>query len=297
MRIPVAEHAVDEALVRTLLEDQHRDLAALPIEFLAEGWDNTLWRLGDDLVARLPRRALGATLVDGEQRFLPTIAARLPLPIPVPLRVGVPGRGYPWRWSVVPFLKGTPAIDDVPVWRRGEATRFGTFLRALHTPAAPDAPANPFRGVPLAARDDSVVDRLVDLGDLVDRDVVRATWAAALAAPPWSRPAVWLHGDLHPGNVLADSGRIVGIIDFGDLTAGDPATDLAGVWLLFDREDVDAALRAYGDVDAALVARARGWATLFGLLLASAGLEGRPEYVAAGLATLAHLEATAPSAR
>ncbi|MFD6951303.1 hypothetical protein [Nocardiopsis sp. NPDC060348] len=42
-------------LVRDLLRDQHPDLADRPLEVGARGWDNQLWRLGDDLAVRLPR--------------------------------------------------------------------------------------------------------------------------------------------------------------------------------------------------------------------------------------------------
>ncbi|MER7151067.1 phosphotransferase [Streptomyces lydicus] len=45
-----------------------------------------------------------------------------------------------------------------------------------------------------------------------------------------------LHGDLHPANILVDRGRIRAVIDFGDITSGDPATDLSVAWMLFTAE-------------------------------------------------------------
>ena len=81
-QMPAAEVEVSAGLVRRLLADQHPDLARLPVEFLANGWDNELYRVGDGLVARLPRRALGAEIIKNEQRWLPGLAPRLPLPIP-----------------------------------------------------------------------------------------------------------------------------------------------------------------------------------------------------------------------
>ncbi len=287
MRIPAAEHDVDAELVAGLVADQHPDLAGRRPSFLAEGWDNTLWRLGDDLVARLPRRALGATLVEHELRWLPGLAPSLPLPIPAPVRAGAPGRGFPWRWSVVPFLAGTPLIRSRAPLGPDAPGQLARFLRALHQPAADDAPSNPCRGVPLIARARHVDEGLADLGAHVpDPDAVRRAFDDALSARPHVGPKVWLHGDLHPDNVLVDDGRLVGVIDFGDLTGGDPATDLASAWMLFDRAGADEVLGAYGDVDADLEARARGWAVLFGLLLAAAGLEGRRGYVTAGLRAL-----------
>src|SRR5580700_2109381 len=108
-KMPAAEVEVSADLVRRLLAGQHPDLARLPVEFLANGWDNELYRVGDERVARLPRRALGAQIIKNEQRWLPVLAARLPLPIPYPERTGVPGHGYPYSWSVVPYLPGVPA--------------------------------------------------------------------------------------------------------------------------------------------------------------------------------------------
>ena len=151
-RMPAADVEVSADLVRRLLAGQHPDLARLPVEFLANGWDNELYRVGDGLLARLPRRALGAEIIKNEQRWLPGLAPRLPLPVPYPERTGVPAHGYPYSWSVVPYLPGVPAAQASSFDRAAAAAAIGGFLGALHVPAPADAPANPFRGVPLAER-------------------------------------------------------------------------------------------------------------------------------------------------
>ncbi len=154
--MPAAEVDVTAGLVRDLLSAQHPDLARLPVEFLANGWDNAIFRLGEELLARMPRRALGAQIIAHEQRWLPEVAARVPLPIPRPRRTGVPGLGFPYPWSVVPYLAGVPAAGDtgdgVALDPAAVAAELGGFLRALHVAAPPDAPANPVRGVPLRTR-------------------------------------------------------------------------------------------------------------------------------------------------
>src|SRR5690349_3749399 len=99
---PAAECAIDTAFVAELIADQHPDLAHLPLHVVDAGWDNALFRLGDQLAVRLPRRAVAAPLIAHEQTWLPRLADRLSLPVPVPYRLGTPARGYPWRWSVVP---------------------------------------------------------------------------------------------------------------------------------------------------------------------------------------------------
>jgi aminoglycoside phosphotransferase (APT) family kinase protein len=194
-RMPAADVEVSADLVRRLLVDQHPDLARLPVEFLANGWDNELYRVGDGLVARLPRRALGAEIIKNEQRWLPGLAPRLPLPIPYPERTGVPACGYPYSWSVVPYLPGVPAAQASSFDPAGAAAAVGGFLGALHVPAPADAPANPFRGVPLAARAGIFAASLALLTgqagrDHIDRDAVLRVQEAALAAPGYHDPPV-----------------------------------------------------------------------------------------------------------
>jgi aminoglycoside phosphotransferase (APT) family kinase protein len=276
--MPAAEVEVSAVLVRRLLADQHPDLARLPVEFLANGWDNELYRVGDGLVARLPRRALGAEIIKNEQRWLPGLAPRLPLPIPYPERTGVPGCGYPYSWSVVPYLPGVPAAQVSSFDAAQAAAAVGGFLGALHVPAPADAPANPFRGVPLAERAGTFAANLALLTgldqagrDRVDRDAVLRAWDAALAAPGYDGPRVWLHGDLHPANILVNDGQVSGVIDFGDITAGDPASDLSVAWMLLPAGRHASFWSAYeaagGGVGDALRARARGWALNLAIVL------------------------------
>jgi aminoglycoside phosphotransferase (APT) family kinase protein len=172
-----------------------------------------------------------------------------------------------------------------------EALRLGAFLRSLHQPAPADAPVNPYRGVPLTQRAEDVEARMrrVARATSLITDDLRALWARALELSPPSGGR-WIHGDLHPGNVLAADGRITGIIDWGDLTAGDPATDLASAWMLFDNAaSREALFEGYPGLDAATVARARGWAVFFGVVLLDAGLANSPSHAAAGERVLRRL--------
>ena len=263
--MPAAEIDIDEALVRSLLAEQHPDLADLPLEPLAYGWDNAMFRLGGELVVRLPRRQLAAVLVEHEQRWLPDLAPRLPLPIPVPLRQGRPSGPYPWSWSVCPWLPGDVASTTPPGDLDHTARVLGDFVAAMHVPAPRAAPENPFRGVPLVERDEIMRERVDQLGDLLDRGEVISCWDEVLAIPPWSGPPLWLHGDLHPFNLLVHQGRLSAVIDFGDLTSGDPATDLAVAWMLFPPDLRPAFRAAAGEVDDDTWARARGWALSLGV--------------------------------
>lgn len=286
MGSPEAEVDIDAALVRALLAEQHADLAGLPLRALDAGWDNSLWRLGDDLVVRLPRRAAAVPLAVNEQRWLPSLAAALPLPVPAPARVGVPSDRFAWPWSIVPWIEGEPGDRAVLVAPDLSAARLGAFLAALHRPAPADAPVNAFRGVPVAERSAGFADRLAGLAAEVDADALRTVWRAACEAPAHAGPPVWLHGDLHPANVVVHHGRLAGVVDFGDVTAGDPATDVAAAWMLLPVASFAAFGAAYGGVAAALAARARGWAALFGLLLLGIGRADKPTYEAVARGTL-----------
>jgi aminoglycoside phosphotransferase (APT) family kinase protein len=256
---PDAELPIDVPLVRRLLEQQLPELGSLPLAMLDEGWDNQLFRLGESYVVRLPRRAASAVLVEHEHRWLPELAPRLPLPVPAPIYFGRPGSGYPWAWSVVPWLDGERALTATLHDLASAAGTLREFLTALHEPAPADAPFNTFRSVPLAQRLPLLQEHLAGAGGLVDRRAVEREWQRA-AAVPWRGPAVWIHGDLHPGNILVGDEGICAVIDFGDLAAGDPATDWASAWMLPGVADiVDASL----DPDTRL--RARGWALTLGL--------------------------------
>jgi aminoglycoside phosphotransferase (APT) family kinase protein len=286
---PAAEFAIDETLVARLLAEQHEDLAHLPLQAVGAGWDNAMFRLGDHLAVRLPRRAAAATLIIHEQRWLSRLATQLTLPVPAPIRVGRPALGYPWQWSVVSWLKGVTADHLEP--NASQAIPFARFLRSLHIPAPADAPVNPLRGVPLHPRASTVEERMSRLAGRTDliTSGIRHVWNEALEAPLDVSPT-WLHGDLHPRNVLVQNGAITGVIDWGDVTSGDRATDLASIWMLFaDKHARQEALAEYGSLSEATLRRAKGWALLFGVSLLDTGLHDNPRNAALGERVLRRL--------
>jgi aminoglycoside phosphotransferase (APT) family kinase protein len=273
---PPADVRVDAGLLRRLLRAQHPDLAGLDIAPFAEGWDNVLLRLGDDLLVRLPRRAASAPLIERELSWLPRLAPHLPLPIPVPVRAGRPGEGYPWSWTIVPWLEGVSAVegDLDPV---EAAPALGRFVRALHgIEASNDAPENPYHGVPPRARTEAFLERLHGLRDLLDAPRLEAVWLEASSAPDWAGRRIICHGDLHPFNLLVREGRLAAVLDWGDLHAGDPARDLASAYLALPADEHERFFETYGPVDEATGRRARAWALFIGLVFFDPG-EGDPD--------------------
>ncbi|MCB0714244.1 MAG: aminoglycoside phosphotransferase family protein [Ignavibacteriae bacterium] len=293
---PPAEVEISHELVQSLLSRQHPDLANLPLQIVDQGWDNVMFRLGNDFSIRLPRRTIAATLIEHEQRWLPLIADQLPLSVPVPLRVGEPDEYYPWRWSILPWLQGETADRSEPDALAAEP--FANFLRALHLPAPSDAPRNPTRGAPLkerAAVDEKRMDRLSEKTHLITSDV-RKIWNDALRAEI-DIPLTWIHGDLHSRNILVEGGAITGILDWGDLALGDPATDLVAVWMLFSdsqvRQDV---LKNYNPkISEQTVARAKGWAISFGAVLLETGMNDHPAHAIIGERVLERVVEEVPS--
>lgn len=284
--VPPAEVEITLDLARALVAAQHPDLADLPIKPIASGWDNAIFRLGDDLALRLPRREIAVELLVKEQRWLPGLAPRLPLPVPAPVRVGRAQAPYPWPWSITPWLDGQTADVAPPDPAQGES--LAAFFRALHRPAPADAPHNPFRGVPLKDRAAMVEQRAAAIPQPIPSAILDI-WADALAAPDDAAPT-WIHGDMHPLNVLVREGRISAVIDWGDMAAGDRASDLAGVWMLLpDPAARSRAMAALGDVSAATWRRARGWAASYGVILVSAGLADDPVLAGIGRRTFQRL--------
>lgn len=266
--MPASEVDVSASFVQTLIESQRPDLGGSTIRLLGEGWDNWLFRVGEHWLARLPRRSLSAPLIENEWKWLPELAPHLPLQIPIPLHLGRPEFDYPFPWAIYPFIEGMPA-SRAPLPDFSEAAAIiGHFLAALHQPAPPEAPLNPFRGVPLAQRDDSTRQRLEGLRQESYPGVGRLEeiWELAVGVPDYAGPPVWLHGDFHPSNLLIREGQIVAVVDWGDISAGDPAVDLAVGWMLLP-SDARAVLESASGATVDTWERARGWALSLGLAM------------------------------
>ncbi|MFI5648824.1 aminoglycoside phosphotransferase family protein [Kitasatospora sp. NPDC051705] len=270
-----SETEISEDLLRDLLREQHPDLAELPIHEVEGGWGNQMWRLGDTLAVRVQRMDPLPDLQLKERRWLPVLAPRLPLPIPTPVRNGTPSERFPKTWTVMTWVEGTP-LDHASITRGDHAAdTLAAFLKALHTQAPADAPPAADFGAHPRECTDAFENHLqaVDLGDLAEDDV-RAVWDDATAAPAWQGPRVWVHGDLHPANVVVAHGTLAGVVDFGALFAGDPAWDLTAAWLLLPAGGASRFFAGYARADAAALRRARGLAVMKSLFLMLMGQNG-----------------------
>lgn len=271
---------VDEELVRRLLAEQFPDWAGLPLAPVAEqGTDHALFRLGTELVVRLP--VIGGA--DGqaalEAEWLPGLAPDLPLELSVPLALGDPGLGYPFRWSVNPWLTGD-RLDPASVVAVELARDLAGFVRAVRSCDTTGAGRFGSRGGPLSEpeRDASTRAALGAIGDLVDASAALVVWDEGCAAPAWDGPPTWFHGDLTAGNLLVRDGRLSGVLDWGPFGVGDPAVELHAAYQLFD-SDGRTVFRGYLDDDDAMWARARAWAVSIAAMEVAYYRHSRQEFV------------------
>ncbi|MEU9622195.1 aminoglycoside phosphotransferase family protein [Streptomyces sp. NPDC048155] len=280
-------------LVRDLLQEQHPDLAGLAIREVVGGWGNQMWRLGDELAVRMQRMDPTPELQLKERRWLPVLAPRLPLPVPTPVRFGEPSARFPKHWTVMTWVPGEP-LDHASISRGDHAAdTLAGFLRALHVEAPAEAPISTDFGV--HPRDctegfDHFFQAVVP--DDIAADV-RAVWDDAVAAHAWEGPPAWVHGDLHPANVVVSDGTLSGIVDFGAMFAGDPAWDLAAAWVLLPAGTASRFFDMYAHADEAAIRRARGLAAMKSLFLMLMGQNGdrglpggKPHWGPAGRAAL-----------
>lgn len=274
------EMEINLTLVKRLISAQFPQWADLPIEpVISAGTDNAIYRLGEEMAVRLPRAEWAIGQVEKEQRWLPGLAPLLPIPIPVPLALGMPADGYPWHWSVYRWLEGENATVRRVEDEGHAAAALAHFITAMQridsAGGPPPGPHNSGRGVPLAERAASVRAAITTLHSIVDTYAATAVWEAALQAPVWHGKPVWLHGDLHPGNVLVEQGRLSAVIDFGTLGVGDPACDLMVAWTLLSAQGRNL-FRAALPIDDATWLRGSGWALSFGLIALAYYLDTNP---------------------
>jgi aminoglycoside phosphotransferase (APT) family kinase protein len=280
------ELLIDADLAASVVRHERPEWADLPLSPAGGGTDNVMFRLGDDLVVRMPRTPGGAVALRKEREWMPRLAPALPVRIPEPVHAGSPSDAYPSEWSVYRWIEGAPPTSaTVTDWARFGAD-LAEFVRGLHgiglMGAERSGALSWYRGGSLRDTDSWVAPAFAAsrplVGDVLDLDRLERWWRQALALPDSPAPHVWLHGDLRPGNLLAHDGRLHAVIDFGALSVGAPDAEHAAVW-----DTPPSARRAYWnalDPDEPTWLRARGWA----ITVAISGIpyywESLPEFVA-----------------
>jgi aminoglycoside phosphotransferase (APT) family kinase protein len=287
------ELSIDETLVSSLIASQFPDWSDLLLTSVpSAGTDNALFRLGSNMVVRLPRMKSAAGQVTKDFKWLPKLAPQLPLPVSTPLVLGKPTDALPWNWTVCKWLPGeTPIVGEITDEER-LAVSLANFVQSLQKIDPLNGPrpgAHNFgRGVPLLKRDAYVRAALAELDDLIDVAAATKEWEVSLAAATWPKDRVWVHGDLQAGNLLLSKGRLSAVIDFGGLGVGDPAVDLLPAWNMFGGSARHTYRKALG-VDEATWTRGRGWALSVALIALPYYYKSNPEIVASSLHVIGEL--------
>ncbi len=263
---------IDDALVRLLIATQFPQWSDLPIRPVAHsGWDNRTFHLGENMLVRMPSSLAYAAQVEKEQKWLPRLAPLLPLPIPVPLAIGEAANGYPYRWSIYRWLEGESAATSPIADFCDFAISLAKFLIGLQhidtTDGPQPGPHSFYRGGSLKNYDVETRQAIAHLEGKIDVKAATEIWESALATT-WNRSLVWVHGDVSVGNLLVQEGRLSGVIDFGQLTVGDPACDLAIAWTLFKGKS-RGVFRETFSLDSGTWTRGRAWALWKALIIAA----------------------------
>ncbi|MBX8824793.1 aminoglycoside phosphotransferase family protein [Ochrobactrum sp. SFR4] len=283
----------DLTLIQRLIASQFPQWQNLPLkEVFSAGTDNSMYRLGDDLVVRLPQRPEAAVQILKEQRWLPVIAPHLHCEIPLPLANGVPATDFPYPWSVCQWREGKNAIEATVSDFHQAAVTLACFINDLQSLNATDGPVpgehNFYRGVPLQNRNEQYLTALDQIHDMINTKAALSLWQQALKADEWRYAPVWIHGDIHAGNLLVRNGRISAVIDFGGLGVGDPACDMMVAWN-FLTTDSRAVFREAVKADDAAWKRAQGWALSMAVIALPYYRNTNPQVVRSSLNTIEQL--------
>lgn len=287
--------AVSPELVRELVDEQFPAWRGLRITAVqGPGTVNAIFRIGDELAARFPLQPGAAGTVrsefEREADAARELAGRTRFRTPEPVALGEPGAGYPLPWSVQTWLPGVTASEDDPAESIGFAHDVAEFIAGVR---GMDTGGRTFRGHgrggDLRAHDAWMETCFARSGPLLDVPRLRRMWQVLRDLPRGPGGDVMSHGDLIPGNVLVDGGRLAGILDVGGLGPADPALDLVAAWHLLGtgprqvfRDDLGC-----GDLD---WARGQAWAfeQAMGLVWYYAG--SNPAMSLLGRRTLRRLE-------
>ncbi|MEG0367407.1 MAG: aminoglycoside phosphotransferase family protein [Coprobacillus sp.] len=247
-------------IVKQLIHNQFPQwdtLEIYPVE--KSGHDNRTFHLGNNMTIRLPSSLEYVAQVEKELKWLPILQQAISIPISSPLAKGEPETCYPFPWSINCFIEGE-TVNHNNIDKQTLACELDSFLKELQAIDITDAPVagqhNFYRGGDLHVYDAQTQAALIELKDTLPIEKLNHIWQLALSTQ-WINRAVWIHGDIAPGNLLVRNNHLCGVIDFGIMGVGDPACDYAMAWTFFDSDTRKEFLKSLDDET---INRARGWA-------------------------------------
>lgn len=268
---------INEVLVQNLIANQFSEWRNLPVKaVLNQGWDNRTFRLGDELLVRLPSSQKYTFQVEKEQAWLPKLAPHLPYAIPIPIALGQPEVNYPWKWSIYKWLNGESAlhgqIDNLEKLACDLAKFINAFQQIDTACGPPPSAQNFYRGGSLLNYDEETRKAILLLAGKIDQNAALKLWGKALDTEYTNHP-VWVHGDISPGNLLVANGNLTAVIDFGQLAVGDPACDLTIAWTIFYGKSRELFVQSVSTANDTWI-RAKAWGLWKALIVAGGISEG-----------------------
>ena len=252
-------------LASKLILEQFQEFAHLPIsEVEKQGHDNRTYRLGNEMLIRMPTAEAYALKVPKEQALLPQLASHLAtVSIPAPVKMGLPSSDYPYPFSIYKWLPGTSI--NLLTLSSGERVQLAfdlaKFLKDLQNITDVDGPEpgqhNWWRGDHVSVYDKGAREQIAELTDIIDADSALSFWEKACSTK-WDKVPVWIHGDFAIGNMLVHKGKLSAIIDFGGIAIGDPACDLVIAWTYLKGKARDIFIREMS-LDGDTWLRTRAW--------------------------------------
>jgi aminoglycoside phosphotransferase (APT) family kinase protein len=260
-------------LARKLIAEQFPQYAGLPIvDVEKQGHDNRTYRLGDDMLVRMPTAQAYGLKVPKEQKLLPQLACHLTILIPVPIKMGKASEEYPYPFSIYKWLTGK-SINLLMLTRQEteqlalqialDCARFLKELQAI-TEVEELRPGqhNFWRGDHVCVYDQGARQQISELRGIIDHIRALDLWERACLTR-WNKPPVWIHGDFAIGNLLVHGGKLSAVIDFGGVAVGDPACDLVIAWTYLSGRARDIFIQEMNlgmNLDPDTWLRARAWA-------------------------------------
>lgn len=259
------ESFINLELVRQLIQEQFPEYVHLPITSVEkQGHDNRTYRLGEEMLIRLPTEECYALKVPKEQDLLPKLAKHLTISIPMSIKMGISTKDYPYPFSIYKWLNGISLNLVILSEKEQEqlAVDISLFLKSLQGIKDIDGPPpgqhNWWRGAHISVYDKGAREQISILENIIDSDKALCLWEKACNTH-WKNQPVWVHGDMAVGNLLIEGGKLSGVIDFGGLALGDPACDLVIAWTYFKNKSRDIFMREM-PFDEGTWLRARTWA-------------------------------------